>query len=93
MKPLTQNMWSQYAGGQASGALNAMGAGLLGLYTAKERGITRHVKTCQGKYNFHEHMWGRTVTNFVLICYIISSGTRFIPRPVMPFYPMQIQFR
>ena len=32
------------AGVQASVALNAMGAGLVELYSAKERGITRPVK-------------------------------------------------
>ena len=39
--------------------LNEAGAVLLELCascSAKERGITRPVKTCQGKTNFDEHM-------------------------------------
>ena len=41
---------------QASVILDDVGAVLLELYSAKERRITRPVKACQGKTNFHEHM-------------------------------------
>ena len=47
-----------YAGIQASLTLNDVGTVLLELrasYSAKERGITRPVKTCQEKTSFHEH--------------------------------------
>ena len=40
---------------------------------------TRPAKICQSKTNF--------------LCYILSSATCVIPKPVMRFYPMQIKFK
>ena len=95
-KSLPQNVVAIYAGVQASVTLNDVGAILLELhasYSAIERGIIRSVKTCQEKTNFPEHLLWRTVTNFVLLCFILSSATRFIPNPGVPPYPVQIMFK
>ena len=63
-------------------------------HSARERGITRPVKTCQINTNFHEHMYiMKKCDEFVFLCFILSSATLFIPRLVMTFYPMQKKFK
>ena len=69
---------------QASLILNDVGEVLLELrasYTAKERGKTRAVKTCQGNTNFHEHMLYN------------NNNNNIIPKVVMSFYPMRMTFK